>query len=121
MKNVNVSLRKEIIRRLVDEFDPEAIYLFGSYAWGRPEEDSDLDLMVIVQESQQAPVQRAVRAYRSLRDLRVPIDILVKTRVEFDRYRPVHASLEAQIAEKGILLYGSQTRPGEKLADYRPA
>ena len=35
----------EIIRRLVDEFDPEEIILFGSRAWGEPKPDSDYDLM----------------------------------------------------------------------------
>ena len=103
-------IRNQIVRRLAQEFQPEAIYLFGSYAWGTPVEGSDLDLMVIVRDSQQTPAQRSARAQRSLRGLLVPIDVLVKTREEFNRYRPVHASLEAQIAEKGKLLYGSEKR-----------
>lgn len=41
----------EITARLVAEFDPEAVYLFGSYVWGEPDEDSDLDLLVVVAES----------------------------------------------------------------------
>jgi predicted nucleotidyltransferase len=106
---------------LVDEFQPEAIYLFGSHAWGQPQPDSDLDIMIIVADSQQSPTERARRAYRSLRGIFVPVDVLVKTRAEFERYRSVYASLEAQVHEKGVLLYGRKTRPGKKLAEQSPA
>jgi predicted nucleotidyltransferase len=116
MRKFSASLRKEIVRRLVAEFQPEAIYLFGSHAWGVPDANSDLDLLVIIGESQQTPTQRATRAQRSLRGLMVPVDVLVKTHTEFDRYRSVHASLEAQILDEGILLYGSKERISESLA-----
>jgi len=42
--------------RLVAEFQPEEIYLFGSRAWGVPRSDSDVDLMVIVPHSDERPV-----------------------------------------------------------------
>lgn len=38
----------EITERLVRLYNPQAIYLFGSYAWGHPDEDSDLDFLIIV-------------------------------------------------------------------------
>src|SRR5437588_3162614 len=57
----------EIVRRLVDEFDPEEIILFGSRAWGQPRPDSDYDLFVIVSESEEHPLERAVRAHGCLR------------------------------------------------------
>jgi len=102
---------------LIDEFNPEAIYLFGSYAWGKPEPGSDLDLLVIIQDSNQQAVQRAIRAQHSLRGVPVSVDVLVKTSAEVEYYRHVHASLEAQILEKGKLLYGQrQTGTGSKLA-----
>ena len=117
MHRISLALRKEITDRLVKEFDPEAIYLFGSYAWGQPELDSDLDLLVILRESSQQPVQRAVRAQHSLRGLPVAVDVLVKTSTEIERYRHVYASLEAQILEKGKLLNGRRKkRTGPKLA-----
>ena len=112
MKKISPSLRKELIRRLVDEFHPEAIYLFGSYAWGNPTADSDLDLLVIVSQSHQKPIQRAVRAQRSLRGVRAPVDVLVKTRREFENYSAVKASLEAQISREGKLLYGRKALTG---------
>ena len=36
---------EDITRRLVAEFTPETIILFGSHAWGQPDENSDLDLL----------------------------------------------------------------------------
>ena len=98
MLKIPSNLREEVVRRLVDEFHPEAIYLFGSHAWGTPTADSDLDLLVIVSQSRQKPIQRAVRAQRSLRGVKVPVDVLVKTRKEFENYSSVKASLEAQIS-----------------------
>ena len=44
-------LSQEITHRLENEFQPEEIILFGSHAWGTPDEDSDLDLLVIVPQS----------------------------------------------------------------------
>ncbi len=110
MAEISPEIRKEIVRRLADEFDPEAIYVFGSYAWGTPTRDSDLDILVIVSESQQTSLERGLRAQRSLQGVLVPVDVLVKTRSEFERYRPVYASLEEQVYEKGKLVYGRKTR-----------
>ncbi len=109
---VSPEVRKEVIQRLVDEFHPESIYLFGSHAWGKPTADSDLDLLVIISQSRQKPVQRAIRAQRSLRGVKAAVDVLVKTRREFERYTSVKASLEAQIAREGKLLYGRKALPG---------
>lgn len=112
MKTISPVTRKEVIRRLVEEFQPETIYLFGSYAWGKPDEDSDMDLLVIVPESRENPIQRAVRAQRSLRGVKAAVDVIVKTRKEFQRYAAVKASLEAQIDREGKLLYGRKALAG---------
>jgi predicted nucleotidyltransferase len=94
------------VERLVKEFQPEKIILFGSHAWGIPHPDSDWDLMVIVKSSGVAPTRRAARAYRCLHGLRVPVEIIVSTRHEIDRYRSVPASLTTRILEEGQVLYG---------------
>jgi predicted nucleotidyltransferase len=107
----------EIVRRLVDEFDPEEIILFGSRAWGRPGPDSDYDLLVIVSHSDERRTRRATRAYSRLRGITVPTDVIVRTREEFDRFSGVPASLEAEILERGKVLYGrTQARADSQLA-----
>lgn len=117
MKVIAPRLLKEITRRLVAEFDPEKIILFGSHAWGTPDEDSDIDLLVIVSKSRQRPIRRDQRAHHCLRDLGVAVDVLVHTRAEVEYFRPVYASLTAQILEQGRVIYDRrQTRPGKSVA-----
>ena len=106
MKTLDSAVLDETVQRLVDEFQPEQIILFGSRAWGLPDEDSDFDLLVIVGSSDVGPTERARRAYRSIRGLDVDAEILVKTRAEFDRFRGVPASLEHKICQEGKVLYG---------------
>ena len=90
---------------LVHEFAPEQIILFGSHAWGVPNEDSDIDLMVVVKDSAHSPLQRTWRARSVLRQFTMPKDILVSTRVEFDAYRNIPASLTYKLATKGRVIY----------------
>jgi predicted nucleotidyltransferase len=71
---------QEMTKRLVAEFQPEQIYLFGSRAWGKPDENSDVDLLVIVSQSEVKPIERAVRARRCLRGIRMPKDISCRSR-----------------------------------------
>jgi predicted nucleotidyltransferase len=120
METTAADISPEIVRRLVDEFDPEEIILFGSRAWGQPRPDSDFDLLVIVSDATEPPARRATRGYRCLRGISVPTDLIVSTRSEFDRYRRVPASLEAEILERGKVLYGrGQARDRSELAAQR--
>lgn len=106
MKTIPPGTLEEMTRRLVDEFHPLKIILFGSHAWGEPTEDSDVDIMVIVEKSDEKPIKRAIRAHKRLIGLHVPKDVLVKTTAEFEKYRTVTATLEHQIASMGKVLYG---------------
>jgi predicted nucleotidyltransferase len=106
VKTISPGLLEEAVDRLQLEFKPEAIYLFGSHAWGTPTEDSDVDLLVIVPKSSERPIQRMQRAHHCLGDLDMSKDIFVQTRAEFDRYRHVKASLQSQILQRGKKLYG---------------
>jgi uncharacterized protein len=107
----------EINRRLVAEFDPDQIFLFGSHAWGMPGQDRDVDLLVIVPETDERPTARAVRAHRCLRGIPLPMDLLVRSRDEMARFARVSASLEAEILDRGKVLYGrSEAGTGEQLA-----
>jgi predicted nucleotidyltransferase len=106
VKEIPQGLLEKAVERLKAEFQPEEIYLFGSHAWGTPTEDSDVDLMVIVKDSDERPIRRMQRAHRCLGDLDMSKDVFVPTRAEFDRYRNVKASLSRKIAEAGKKIYG---------------
>ncbi len=95
----------EIIERLRDAFDPDRIFLFGSYAWGTPTKHSDIDLLVVVSSSELSTVKRGAIASRSLRGIKVAVDVIVRTRDEFERYARARTSLEADINERGRLIY----------------
>ena len=103
---LGTDLLQEATRRLVEEFQPEEIILFGSHAWGIPTEHSDIDVFVIVPKSALTPHELAARGYRALRGLSLPIEVHVRTRREFERFRHVPASLEHQVYEEGKRLYG---------------
>ncbi len=96
----------DITDRLVKEFNPENIFLFGSHVWGTPNADSDLDLLVILSSSNISSNKRSTLAYRCLRDIPYPLDILVKTREEVEKFSQVPQSLEHHILLKGRCLYG---------------
>lgn len=106
MPTVDQNLLDEVASRLAKELHPESIWLFGSHVWGTPDEGSDLDLFVVVPESNEAPVKRVRRAHRCLRGLGIAKDVLVKTRQEFDRMRALPSTLDHLVFLRGRKLYG---------------
>jgi uncharacterized protein len=106
MKTLDENLLETATQRLVAEFQPEQVWLYGSHAWGDPHEGSDVDLLVVVSHSDETPIRRSQRAHRSLRGLRMPKDVLVETRQEVDRVKERKTSLENLIFTRGRKLYG---------------
>jgi predicted nucleotidyltransferase len=105
VKTLSNDLLHEMTRRLVEQFQPEQVILFGSRAWGVPTSSSDIDLMVIVAQSDLTDYERSVMGHRCLSGLDIAKDVLVKTRAEFDLFRDVRASLEYKIVHQGKVLY----------------
>lgn len=105
-RQVDAGLLSEMARRITDAMAPEAIILFGSHAWGEPNADSDVDLFVIVTDSDQGAHQRAREVHRCLRGIGVPVDAVVQTRREVERSRHVRSSLAARVLSEGRVLHG---------------
>ncbi len=106
MKTLDKTLLETATERLVAEFQPEQIWLFGSHAWGKPDADSDIDLFVIVPQSDERPIRRDQRAQRCLGRLPISADVLVRTRREVNRVREVLGSLTHEVLQKGRKVYG---------------
>jgi predicted nucleotidyltransferase len=106
VKTLDNALLQTATKRLIAEFQPEQIWLYGSHAWGSPHEDSDVDLLVVLPSSDESPIRRSQRAHRCLRGLRMPKDVLVETRQEVDRVKGLNTSLENTILSRGRRLYG---------------
>ena len=96
---------EEIKGRLVDLYHPMMIFLFGSYAWGAPEENSDLDIAVVVKQSDEKPYRRVQKGTLALWDIKVPIDLLVFTLDEFKERLQYRSTLQYLISQKGIKIY----------------
>ena len=77
MRKISLGQIKKISQRIVEEYKPEKIILFGSYAWGEPTEDSDVDLF-IVKKTRQGFVQRHLKARKAIGG-EVAADVLVRT------------------------------------------
>jgi predicted nucleotidyltransferase len=74
---INLWKIEEAKKKLIREFNPKKIYVFGSYAWGSPTEDSDLDLMVITKECENK-ISEMRRGIKALRGIDFSKDIIVK-------------------------------------------
>jgi predicted nucleotidyltransferase len=98
-------LLQEITKRIREMTTPERIILFGSYARGEENDDSDLDLLVIVRDAS-SPRRESTRIRRALRGLLVPIDVIVATPEHIDRYRDSIGLIYRAALQEGIVLYG---------------
>ena len=107
MNNVDQQDMLTIVNRLVDVYHPLQIYLFGSYAWGTPNAESDYDLCVIVEESIEKKTHRSRKGRNALLDIicRRGIDLIVYTAAEFESAVSHPSTLASPIQSKGILLY----------------
>lgn len=96
----------EVTRRLVEVYKPVTIYLFGSYAWGLPTEESDLDLAIVVHNAEVRRIDRVYKGLKVLYNLGIAKDIIVYTKEEFDKAREHPSSLARKIRRQGKVLYG---------------
>jgi len=91
------------VEKIAAALHPQKIILFGSYAYGHPTPDSDVDLLVIM-ETDKPPRERVVAVSLALYPRPFPVDILVKTPRELDEELP-HDFFLREIVEKGVVLY----------------
>jgi uncharacterized protein len=98
----------EIINKIAYGYNPEKIILFGSYAYGTPNEDSDLDLFVIKDTDLPRP-QRVVQVRKLIYGAMVPIDLLVFTSQEFEASKNDMYSFVFEVYNSGKILYERTT------------
>lgn len=102
--NINIeSLKKDIVSRL-SALKPKKIILFGSYVYGNPDWNSDIDICVIGFEGLQK-LERKRKIRRLLSDLIVAKDILTPSEEEFDFYKKEFGSVYMDIDKKGQVLW----------------
>jgi len=97
----------ELVRRLVEAYQPERIYLFGSVARGDASPDSDYDLLLVVPDDAPPERRRSRLAYEALRGTGTAADVLVCTSSYFEDRRLLKASLPGTVLREGRLLHGA--------------
>ena len=102
---VTQEILAEVVRRIVVALNPAQIVLFGSYAYGHPTPDSDVDLLVIM-ETDQKPAERQMAVSRLIRPRPFPVDILVRTPEEIKKALHLQDPFIWEILERGRVLYG---------------
>lgn len=98
--------RKEIksyCDAIAREFKPEKIILFGSYAYGTPTEDSDVDLMVVM-PCKRRMLDQAL-AIRTKLNASFPMDLLVRTPKELAKRLSWNDSFISEVTQKGEVMY----------------
>ncbi|MBC8389447.1 MAG: nucleotidyltransferase domain-containing protein [Actinobacteria bacterium] len=96
----------KIVKTIANNYSPEKIILFGSHAYGKPTEDSDLDLLVVVKKNSQPRYKRAREIRRYLWGITdIPKDILVYTQDEIDEWKEVKEAFITRVIKKGKVLY----------------
>lgn len=93
---------------LVDQFDPVKVILFGSYAYGEPTPDSDVDLLIVkpIEKNSVADASSIRRAVRHLRHTvaNLPLDIMVRDPQDLSRRLETGAAFHTEITRRGVTL-----------------
>ena len=97
---------QDILEKLLVGYAPQQVILFGSYAYGNPRPDSDIDLL-IVKETSERFIDRWVTVRRLLSDSKrmVPLETLVLTPQEVSERLAIGDQFLAEIINKGKVLY----------------
>ncbi|MCS6952013.1 MAG: nucleotidyltransferase domain-containing protein [Bryobacterales bacterium] len=97
----------EVVRRLVEAYRPERVYLFGSVARGEAGPDSDYDLLLVVPDDAPPERRRSRLAYEVLWGTGMAADVVVWTSSQFQSRAHLPASLPATVLREGKLLHAA--------------
>ena len=95
---------KQILQRLVAEFKPTSVYLFGSRATENFRPDSDYDLLLVVSASDRGRMARIDQARQALRGVDASVDVFVYTQIEFDEWKDEFSSIPETALNTGKAL-----------------
>ena len=101
---VSVTLPRAV-RRIARELQPEKIILFGSYAYGTPNGDSDVDLLIVMNTTNAKHADRSWSVSQLLIPRSFPVDILVRTPTEMDSFLTRKHFFYKEIVSQGKVLY----------------
>ena len=101
---ISQSKINDIVNRIVEGYKPQQIILFGSFAYGTPNEDSDIDLFVL-KDSDKSIIERNREVGQLLIGAKVPVDYFVYTYQEFNENKNTPYTIEYQVANQRKTIY----------------
>ncbi len=101
---IDASLIRDIVLRIVNVIHPDKIVLFGSQARGEARPESDIDLLVIARSTEPRH-RRSAPLYGALSDILAPMDILVYSPEEVDEWSQVRQAFVTTALREGKVLY----------------
>lgn len=103
-KHISMKEIRDIAKRIAEKFDVEKIILFGSYANGKADENSDVDLLVVM-NTKKRPIAQRYEIYKSLTPIHFALDIIVRTEDDLKRRIPQGDWFLKEAYETGKVLY----------------
>ena len=103
----NIGIISRIVNKIKKEYNPEKIILFGSYAWGNPTKDSDIDLFII-KDTDEKPRDRqvGVREILDEENALFALEPLIYTPDEIKNRLKMGDDFIKKILNKGVVVYG---------------
>lgn len=98
---------KRVTERIVRKYRPKKIILYGSFAYGEPHKESDVDLLII-KSTRKPRTKRHLEVDRMLLDRHLPLDILVYTPLEIKKRLLLGDFFIKNILEQGKILYAEK-------------
>ena len=105
--NIPLAAVRRFARQIAERFQPEKIILFGSYAYGKPHEESDVDLLVIMRTK--GAIDQSIRIKMAFERL-FSLDLIVRTPWQIERGLKDDNWFLREIMEKGKVLYEARDR-----------
>jgi predicted nucleotidyltransferase len=102
---IDQAVLETILRKILEIYHPAQVFLYGSRAWGEPEADSDIDVFVVLEKSEDDPDERIRRGAKALSGSGLDIDLLVMTKAEVAARKDHPSTLTHRILSMGIKLY----------------
>jgi predicted nucleotidyltransferase len=116
--DISMPAIRKYARQVAEKFKPQKIILFGSFAYGEPNEDSDVDLLVVMNCPNQ--VTQAVRI-RAAIESPFPMDLIVRTPKKLRQRIKEECWFLREVVEKGKVLYEKRNAPvGQKSRTRHP-
>lgn len=98
---------QEVVKKIVDKYQPEKIILFGSYAWGNPHEESDIDLFIVKETNNTREMARKIDSTIFPREF--PIDFMIYRPDDYNKRIQSGDIFINEIFNKGKILYERQS------------